>query len=77
MEVVEVVRMQNNSEALVARALLEAHGIEVILKTQVVQSVHAITVDGVGEVRIMVRPEDAERARELLSSRGSPDLAAE
>jgi hypothetical protein len=77
MELVEVAKMQNNSEALVVRALLESHGIDVILKAQVVQSVHAITVDGVGEVRIMVRPEDAERARELLSSRGSSDLTAE
>jgi hypothetical protein len=77
MELVEVAKMQNDSEALVVRGLLEANGIPVIFKTRLVQSVHAITIDGVGEVRILVKAEDAERAREILSSRGGADLPAE
>jgi hypothetical protein len=77
MELVEVAKMQNDSEALVARSLLEANGIEAIFRATLVQSVHPITIDGVGEVRILVRPEDAERAREILSGHRGSDLPAE
>ncbi|MFH1680749.1 MAG: DUF2007 domain-containing protein, partial [Candidatus Eisenbacteria bacterium] len=73
----EVAKMQNDSEALVVRGLLEANGIEVVFRATLVQSVHPITINGVGEVRILVRPEDAEKARELLSGRQGMDLPAE
>lgn len=77
MELVEIAKMQNDSEALVVRGLLESNGIEVVSKARLVQSVHAITVNGVGEVRLLVRAEDAERAREILAGRVDSDPGAE
>jgi hypothetical protein len=76
-DLVEVLKMQNDSEALVIRSLLESNGIDVIFQSRLVQSVSPITVNGLGEVRILVRPEDAERAREILSHRGLLDFPAE
>ncbi len=77
MELVEVATLQNDSEALVVKSLLESQGIRVVTRSPLVQSVHPITVDGVGIVRILVRPEDAERAREILGENDLPRLVAE
>lgn len=73
MKLVEIAVMQNDSEALVLKSVLESAGIEVMFHSNLVQSVHPITVNGIGKVRIFVRPEDEARAREILAS--SEDLA--
>jgi hypothetical protein len=77
MDLVEVAKLPNDSEALVVRSLLESHGIRVVSRSPLVQSVHPITVDGAGIVRILVRPEDADRARAILDENDLPRLVAE
>jgi len=49
------------------RAFLEAHGIACEFRGEALRVTHGLTLDGLGEVRIHVRPEHVERARELLS----------
>jgi hypothetical protein len=49
------------------RAFLEAHGIGCEFRGEALRMTHGLTLDGLGEVRIHVRPEHVERARELLA----------
>jgi hypothetical protein len=54
------------TRAQVIKAKLEAAGIRVLLDYESVGPVIGITVDGLGEVRIMVSKKDAEEARALI-----------
>lgn len=54
-------------KALLIRGLLDDFNIPVNLVTHVPHSVWPINVDGLGEVRIMVRERDLTRAREIVS----------
>ena len=63
----ELTRAGDQAEALVIRSLLEAHGIEVVLRTQLSPTVHPFTVGAQGEVRILVPPESLAWARTLLA----------
>ncbi|GAB4340040.1 MAG: hypothetical protein Kow0099_15650 [Candidatus Abyssubacteria bacterium] len=67
-EVVEIWEAAGEKEALVIKGLLESEGIMCSLSADVPHSVIPLTVDGLGAVRIFVSEEDAERAREILSS---------
>ena len=49
------------------RAFLEAAGIPAIERGESLRNTHGLTVDGLGAVKILVAPEDAERARSLLA----------
>lgn len=53
-------------EAHVIKGKLESEGIPVLLQYE--SEVFAITVDGMGEVRIMVPEHLAERAREIIAN---------
>ncbi len=53
-------------EAEVVKSLLESHGITCILKGLVVQSIHAFSVNGLGEIKIFVDETDHELAKKLL-----------
>jgi hypothetical protein len=64
----EVYRSWGEAEALVIRSLLESYGIPCFLKSNAAPSVHAFTVDGMGEFRIMVEEARAEEARNLISN---------
>ena len=77
MKLVEVAKLQNDSEAMVVKSLLESNGIRTVFQSNLVQSVHPITVDGIGVVRILVRPEDADKARAILDENDLPRLVAE
>lgn len=66
MATVEVYRVQGEVEADIIKSLLAASGIENTSTGNAVQSVLPFTVDGLGELRIMVKEEDAEKARELI-----------
>ncbi|NNE09757.1 MAG: hypothetical protein HKN20_14445 [Gemmatimonadetes bacterium] len=77
MDLVQIAVLPNDSEALVIRSLLESNGIHVVMRSSLVQSVHPITVDGVGKVRVLVRPEDEEKARELLDTGSQPNIVTE
>jgi hypothetical protein len=62
-----VARVRDQAEALVARGLLEAHGIEVLLRTHVAPSVHPFSVGDQGAVQILVRREALATSRLLLA----------
>lgn len=64
----------NRNEAEVVRAKLESYGIQAALQYQSVGRVLGLYIDGWGETRVIVPAEQAEEAREILSS---GDIAAE
>lgn len=53
-------------KAQVIKAKLEAAGIPVLLDYESLGPVIGVTVDGLGEVRILVSTKDAEEARALI-----------
>jgi hypothetical protein len=55
-------------QAHVIKGRLETEGIPVLLSYDSGSTVFALTVDGLGEVRVLVPQGFAERAREILSS---------
>ena len=60
------VRSANYMEAQIIKGRLESEGIPVLLSYESAGVVFGITVDGVGEVKIMVPGHLAEEAREIL-----------
>lgn len=65
-KMVEVYKAPNEMEAQVIRGLLESYGIPCFLKSNAAPSVHLFTVNGMGEVKIMVLESLAEEARNLI-----------
>jgi hypothetical protein len=65
-KLVEVYKAPNEMEAQVIKGLLESYGIPCFLKSHAAPSVHMFTIDGMGEVKIMVLDTMADRARELI-----------
>jgi hypothetical protein len=55
-------------QAQQVRAFLEASGIETIERGESLRNTHALTIDGVGAVQILVSEADADRARTLLDA---------
>ena len=53
------------------RSLLEAHGVMSVVSSDVPQSIFPLSVDGLGEVRLSVHPDDAEEARRIIESHRS------
>ena len=66
MKIVEVHAVQGQPEADLIRSLLEANGIESYTRGLAVQSVHPFTMDGLGEIKILVREEDEETAIRII-----------
>ena len=71
MKLVEVYRAVGEAEALIIKSLLESNGILCLLKSNAAPSVHVFTVDGMGEVKVMVSESKAEEARGLIGEQGS------
>ena len=65
-ETVELVAVQGEIEASVIKGLLGSAGIMAIMKSDVVQGVTPITVDGLGVVKVFVKRSEFERAKELM-----------
>jgi hypothetical protein len=65
-EIVELTSAQGEIEANVIRGVLRAEGIETMTRGEAAQSVHPITVDGMGRIAIYVREEDLVKARVVL-----------
>ncbi len=61
-----VLRTQSDVEANVARALLETHGIRTLVSSDVSHALFPLAIDGLGEVRLSVRADEAARATRLL-----------
>ncbi|MFQ6037134.1 MAG: DUF2007 domain-containing protein [Candidatus Aminicenantales bacterium] len=65
----EVYKAWGSAEAEVVKSFLRSHSISCLLRGQVVQSVHPFSMDGLGEIRILVPEEDFALAKKLLESR--------
>ena len=65
-KLVEVYRAVGEAEAQIIKGLLESNGIPCLLKSNAAPSVHVFTVDGMGEVKVMVGESTAEEAKRLI-----------
>ena len=70
MKLVEVYRAVGEAEAQIIKGLLESNGIPCLLQSNAAPSVHVFTVDGMGEVKVMVRESTAEEAKRLIVGEG-------
>jgi len=57
---------QGELEANVMKSHLECEGIPVVLQFESVGRVFGLTVDGLGEIKILVPPELAEEAKKII-----------
>ena len=67
-DLIVVFRSASDIEARVVRGLLESHGIESLVSQGSPRSIFPVQVDGIAEIRIAVRPDDADEARRLIDS---------
>jgi hypothetical protein len=67
-ELVEVWHTQGEMDAQLIRSMLESNGIHAVLSGESLRLTHGLTVDGLAEVRILVRDDDAKRACEIIAS---------
>jgi ribonuclease III len=67
-EPVVIFRTQSGVEASIVRGLLESHGVMAILSSSVAHTVFPLNVNELGEVRLAVRPEEADEARRIIES---------
>jgi ribonuclease-3 len=74
-EPIVVFRTWSDIEASIVRGLLQAHGIEANLASDVPHTVFPLTVNGLGEVRIAVAGDDAESATRLIRDYRATDEA--
>lgn len=65
-KMVEVYQARNEMEAQVIKSLLESYDIPCFMKSNAAPSVHTFTMDGMGEVRVMVLESMVDKARELI-----------
>ena len=65
-ELTEVYRSAGEMEAQIIKGLLESNGIPCLLQSNASPSVHVFTVDGMGEVKVMVWKSMAEKASNLI-----------
>jgi hypothetical protein len=63
----ELTRAGDQAEALVIRGLLEASGIQVVLRTRLAPSVHPFSVGDQAAVQILVPPAALADAQRLLA----------
>ena len=66
MELIVIFRTQSDIEANIVRGLLETHGIRALLSSDVPHSVWPLTIDGLGEVRLSVRADEADEAQRVI-----------
>jgi hypothetical protein len=68
----ELMRAGDQAEALVIRGLLEAHGIQAVLRTRLAPSVHPFSVGDQAAVQILVPPDALPAGRRLLARARPP-----
>lgn len=68
-ELVVVYETQGITRAEILKSKLEGAGIPALLKYESLGPVLAVTVNGLGNVKILVRKEDEQEARELLEEK--------
>lgn len=69
----ELTRVMGPVEAEVIRNFLESQGIPCILRGQMAQAIYPFSVDGMGEIRVMVSEADYPVAKELLAEPPLPE----
>lgn len=67
-ELVEVWRTQGEVDAQLIKALLEGNGVDSMLSGESLRLTHGFTVDGLALVKILVRPQDARRACDIIAT---------
>ncbi len=67
---VEVYRAAGEAEAQIIKGLLESNEIPCLLKSHAAPSVHVFAINGLGEVKVMVRESRAEEAKRLIGGEG-------
>jgi ribonuclease-3 len=68
-DLVVIFRTQSDVEATIVKGLLDAHGLPAILQpSAATTSLFPVSVNEMGEVRISVRPGDADEARRIIES---------
>ena len=68
MEPVVIFRTSSDIEASVVTALLESHGIRSLRMSGNPQAILPMAVNALGEIRLAVRPEQADEARRVIDS---------
>ena len=63
-----IFRTQSDVEASIVRGLLEAHGLPTVVASDLPHSIFPVAIDGLGEVRISVHPDDAGAPRRIIES---------
>jgi ribonuclease-3 len=67
-DLVVIFRTQSDVEASIVRGLLETHGVMSIVTSAVPHSVFPLAIDGLGEVKISVRADEADEAKRIIES---------
>ncbi len=60
-------------EAHIARGVLESNGVKCIINNEIMSSIYPLTLTSIGGIKLLVRREDFELAKEILNSSLSPD----
>ena len=68
-----VCRVQGNAVAEVIKGHLESEGIPVLLQYESAGLIYGITVDGIGEVKVLVPAELVEEAKKIIEPGERPD----
>ncbi len=78
-EPVAVATVQGEFEEQQLRMFLAANGIPTVVRGEALRKTHAFILDGLGAVEIMVAPEHAAAARDLIAKveAGELELASE
>ena len=67
MERIVVYRTWSDQEALILKGLLESYGIPVLLDSDISHSLYPLTLDGLGETRILVPWRARAEAESILA----------
>lgn len=71
-DLVVVYTAQGHMRANVIKSKLEAAGIPALLSYEALGRIYGLTVNGIGQVRVLVRPESAAEARRILAEEDLP-----
>jgi Putative prokaryotic signal transducing protein len=61
-----VFRTWSDQEAQIVKGILELYGIPVCLETDLSHALYPLTLDGLGEIRVLVPNEAGEEAQTIL-----------
>jgi hypothetical protein len=76
-EWIVVFTAQGEFEETQVRNFLAAHDIVSTTRGEALRKTHGLTLDGLGQVEILVAPEDADEARRLLDGAERGEFALE